>query len=224
MDSTTTVRRRAALGLSLLALGVPLALSACGGDDDGSPSAGAQTTATEITTVPVPARGAEAPNRVDRAFAVEMVPHHEGAIAMARLARDRAGSAFVRNLAGDVLRTQKEEIATLRAADRRLERAGIPRGSLGLTDAEMGMDHSMDMLRGADDFDRAFMEMMIPHHEGAIAMAQVGLAKGGDVPLRRLAQQIVAAQQGEIDAMRTELGRDAPAEHDSGGSGSHSGH
>lgn len=219
--------------LPALALVAVLAFAAgCGdsGDDDATTSGGAPAAtgpATAADTTP-PDRA----NGVDRAFAAMMVPHHEGAIEMARLARTRAEGAFVRNLAGDVVRTQRAEIAVLRRADRRLAAAGVRRGTLGLSDAEMGMDHDLAMLRDADDFDRAFVEMMIPHHEGAIAMAQVELAKGGDRELRALAQEIVDAQQGEIDAMRTQLGElvpdgetgpDAGPEPESE-SGGHSGH
>jgi uncharacterized protein (DUF305 family) len=55
------------------------------------------------------------------------------------------------------------------------------------------------------DVDRDFVAMMIPHHEGAIAMAQAELRYGKNEQLRRMAQEIVVTQQQEIAAMRLAL-------------------
>ena len=69
-------------------------------------------------------------NPVDRAFVREMIPHHESAVQMAQIAQRRGSSTFVKQLADDIVRTQTAEISTLRAADRRLEAAGVTAGSL----------------------------------------------------------------------------------------------
>jgi uncharacterized protein (DUF305 family) len=53
------------------------------------------------------------------------------------------------------------------------------------------------------DADADFAAMMIPHHEGAIAMARAELRYGRNERLRRLAQEIIITQQQEIVAMRT---------------------
>jgi len=52
------------------------------------------------------------------------------------------------------------------------------------------------------DVDRDFSAMMIPHHRGAIAMAQAELRYGRNESLRRLAQEIIVDQQQEIAVMR----------------------
>ena len=65
------------------------------------------------------------------------------------------------------------------------------------------MDH-MDgaaMIRGKRPFDRAFVDEMVPHHEGAIRMARVVAAKTRDPELRKLAQDVIAAQKKEIEEM-----------------------
>lgn len=53
----------------------------------------------------------------------------------------------------------------------------------------------------ADDPDVAFAQGMIPHHQGAIAMAQVELKYGKDPAMRQLAENIIKAQKSEIRMM-----------------------
>src|ERR1700687_3164325 len=55
------------------------------------------------------------------------------------------------------------------------------------------------------DVDRDFVEMMVPHHQGAVDMAQAELKYGHNEQLRRLAQEIVATQQQEITVMRNAM-------------------
>jgi hypothetical protein len=60
------------------------------------------------------------------------------------------------------------------------------------------------------DIDRDFVAMMVPHHQGAIDMAQAVLRYGHNEQLRRLAQEIVVTQQQEIAAMRLAIGARLP--------------
>ena len=152
---------------------------------------------------------------LDRAFAAEMIPHHESAIEMAEIAQDRGESAFVRELAANIVKSQADEIETLTAAETRLANAGAERGSLGLADHMAGMSGDTDSLKTTDRFDEAFLKLMIPHHEGAVAMSKVELAKGQDPDLKALAQAILVAQEKEIAQMRSSLGVNAqmPSEH-----------
>lgn len=143
----------------------------------------------------------------DRAFAADMIPHHESAIEMAKIAARDGESRFVKSLAADIVRSQAAEITTLREEDAALASAGVKPGSLGVADHMMGMDDDPAMLRDADPFDPAFLKMMIPHHEGAVTMAKAELARGADPELKALAREIIAAQEREIRAMRAELAR-----------------
>ena len=150
-------------------------------------------------------------NPVDRAFVAQMIPHHEDAVQMAQIAQRRGSSAFVKRLADDIVRTQTAEIATLQTAHQRLKAAGVTEGSLDVPEHKMGMDDEPASLKTAKPFDPAFLKMMIPHHEGAIVMANAELAKGKDPQLKRLAQKIITAQQREITEMRQHLpGADMP--------------
>ena len=60
------------------------------------------------------------------------------------------------------------------------------------------------------DVDRDFVAMMVPHHQGAIEMAQAELRYGHNEQLRRMAQEIIVTQQQEIAAMRLAVGETLP--------------
>jgi uncharacterized protein (DUF305 family) len=61
-------------------------------------------------------------------------------------------------------------------------------------------------VKSTGDADRDFVAMMVPHHQGAIDMAQAVLRYGRSEQLRRLAQEIVVTRQQEIAAMRLAVG------------------
>jgi uncharacterized protein (DUF305 family) len=65
-------------------------------------------------------------------------------------------------------------------------------------------------IRPSGDVDTDFVAMMVPHHQGAIEMAQAELRYGRNEPLRRLAQEIIVTQLQEIAAMRLSLGQALP--------------
>ena len=65
-------------------------------------------------------------------------------------------------------------------------------------------------IRPSGDVDTDFVGMMVPHHQGAIEMAQAELRYGRNEPLRRMAQEIIVTQLQEIVAMRLSLGQPLP--------------
>ena len=177
------VRSRILMLMSALVLGSSL-LAACGDDDGG----GDQSAASGV-----------AGNGIDRAFVADMIPHHESAVEMAKLAEERGESGFVKGLAKDIIATQNTEISTMRSIDAQLKDLEV--GDLGVADHMKGMDADIALLEKADPFDKAFIDMMVPHHQGAIEMAKIELDKGENPELKQLAQAIIDAQQREIDQM-----------------------
>ena len=61
-------------------------------------------------------------------------------------------------------------------------------------------------VRSRGDVDRQFVDLMIPHHQGAIDMAVVELCYGTNPQLKRIAQEIIVEQQQEIAAMKVAIG------------------
>ena len=57
-------------------------------------------------------------------------------------------------------------------------------------------------VRPSGDADRDFVAMMLPHHRGAVDMARVELRYGKDPALRKMARDIIGAQESEIGAMQ----------------------
>jgi len=150
-------------------------------------------------------------NDDDVMFAQMMIPHHEQAIEMSDIALDPTigASEAVRQLASEIKSAQDPEIDQMKAL---LEAWGQP-----LTPMD-GMDHG-SMMEGmlspqglldlgnltGSAFDEAWVLAMINHHEGAILMADVVLKDGINPEIRALAEQIIAAQQAEIETLRSLL-------------------
>ncbi|QIE28492.1 hypothetical protein SBC1_65960 (plasmid) [Caballeronia sp. SBC1] len=81
-----------------------------------------------------------------------------------------------------------------------------------LAENDQAMTRMMDgmSIKPSGDVDRDFTAMMIPHHQGAIDMAQAELRYGHNEQLRRIAQEIIVEQQQEIIAMRLAIGQPLP--------------
>lgn len=156
---------------------------------------------------------------LDQAFIDMMVPHHESAVEMARLAQDRAEREELRALADEIITAQDAEISQLKAW--RMEWFGndttppmdamplLPGMSMPGMEGMAGMAGPMDMtvdierLRTADPFDLAFIDAMIAHHESAIEAAEIIREATQRPELQTLADDIIEAQRREIEQMET---------------------
>ena len=206
-------RPRALLAAAVLAIAT-LGATACGQEE-------APAGATEQQA------GARGP-QAERAFLRAMVPHHESAIAMARVAQERAETPKMRKFARDIVRTQGRELGELRRLHERL--FGQPlrpdpgaHTRLGLSAEQAGMTHGAAdtaALERATPFDRAFVDMMAPHHAGAVRMARAVLPGARDPELPRLATALVRDQSRELAAMdafrRARYGEGLPGAHGAG--------
>jgi uncharacterized protein (DUF305 family) len=169
--------------LALIAL-VAVAVG-CGGDDNSGTTSSSSGNAT------------------DAAFITDMTAHHQGAVEMAEVAQKRAEHPEVRQLADNIISAQKGEMSVMDTIGRDMHAMSMHAGGhMGMSQSQMGLDMDMPMLRRAKPFDRAFIDMMVPHHQGAIAMAKQLLKKGEQPALRKMANDIISAQTDEIAQMR----------------------
>ena len=72
-------------------------------------------------------------------------------------------------------------------------------------DDEMSMGGMVNTLSGktGDEFDKAFIEQMIPHHQGAIEMAKQAKANALHQEIKDMADDIISAQTSEINMMKS---------------------
>ena len=138
----------------------------------------------------------------DKAFIDAMVPHHQGAIAMAEVALKNAEHEEIIQLSRNIISSQQAEIEELKSIKQ--EEFGTTNVPMEMSPEQMrGMGMMMDpqQLANQKPFDEAFIDAMIPHHQSAIEMAQVALENSDNPKIKDLAQNIISAQQREIEQM-----------------------
>jgi len=150
----------------------------------------------------------------DQHFIVMMIPHHDGAIAMAELALTRAKRPQIKALAQQIKASQTAENAQMRRWYRQWYGTDVPPWHAGAMEMGMapgmgagmgwgmpGMATSFDALKTAPDFDRAFIEQMIPHHRMGVMMASHAQWHTQHLELRQLEAAMVRGQSQEIEQM-----------------------
>jgi uncharacterized protein (DUF305 family) len=139
----------------------------------------------------------------DRRFIDAMVPHHQGAIAMAEVALKNAEHEEIIQLSRNIISSQQAEIEELKSIKQ--EEFGTSNVPMEMNQEQMrsmGMMMDPQQLANKEPFDKAFIDAMIPHHQSAIYMAQVASEESKIPEIKELAQDIVSAQKREIERMR----------------------
>jgi uncharacterized protein (DUF305 family) len=202
--SSTRVPRAVA---ATLALALALALTACGDDPDPAGTPAAEQTAAN----------GDVYTGADVEFATEMIPHHADALVMVDLTQGRTLTPAFADLTEDIRAAQAPEIETMadwltswgeEVPATARDHVNSHMGDDG-TGAEMGMDpDDLAALEDSDgtSFEQMWLRMMIEHHEGAIAMAQVEQADGVFPAAVELAESIESSQTAEIHVMQQMLG------------------
>ena len=188
-----------------LALAAALTLAGCGGNDASTSSATSSSSSSNF-------------NDADVTFAQSMIPHHQQAVQMAKMATTKASSPEVQQLAGKVEAAQGPEIETMTGW---LEDWGKKAPSDSTSGMGHGSDHDMDSMGSGDmpgmmtdadmkkldgasgpGFDQMFLTMMIEHHTGAIDMAKTEQSDGKNADAVALAKKIEADQTAEVAQMK----------------------
>src|SRR5688572_18093275 len=138
-----------------------------------------------------------------------MVPHHQLAVDMARLAEQKAVHGELKGMARDIIWAQEDEINRLNIWRKELA-ASAPdvtpsshsgSGGHGVDSHTMGMDVDLDLLASSPNFDLDFIRAMLPHHQSAIDMSKSAMPNLKKAEVRDLATDIITTQQAEIDRM-----------------------
>jgi uncharacterized protein (DUF305 family) len=192
------LKRYATFALPALLLAAVLILPSCGGDGNDSSGGMDHDRMGHGPGGMVTENGRYS----DERFIDAMVPHHQGAIAMAHVALENAEHEEMKQLSRNIISTQQAEIEQLKSIKE--EEFGTSRVPMEMSPQQMrgmGMMDPQD-LANQEPFDRAFIDAMIPHHRSAIEMAQIAAEKSTVPEIKELAKNIVSAQQREIEQMK----------------------
>lgn len=173
-------------------------------------------------------------NSVEAGFSRDMIRHHGQAVEMSFIIRESTDTEPIRNLAFDIINTQSvqigmmrgwleiwnlpatstsqpmqwmsmEQMAAMRNAVTPARHDMVSNGPMMMPG--MATDEQLSTLRTAtsSEAEKLFLELMIAHHQGGVAMAQAVVESSDDTSVTGLAQTMVNGQQAEIQAMENML-------------------
>ena len=148
----------------------------------------------------------------DLRFIDAMRFHHQGAIAMAKEAQQKSKRPEIKKLASSIITDQNREINQLqqwrqawypKAGDKPMAYESKMGRTIQMSSNQMqGMMMMGDLGAADSEFDLRFMNAMLPHHEGAVTMAEDALKKSKRPEVKQLAREIITAQQKEIAQLK----------------------
>lgn len=153
-----------------------------------------------------------ADDNYDLRFIDAMIPHHQGAIEMAKQVQQKSMRPEMKKLADDIIKAQEKEIKQMQ----QWRKEWYPQANSKPMMHDSHTGHTMPMssdthnqmmmqmnLGEADaEFDLRFINAMIPHHEGAILMGKDSLNKSKRPEITKLAEDIISSQKAEIEQMK----------------------
>ncbi len=149
---------------------------------------------------------------IDRHFIEQMIPHHEGAIEMAKLALEKSKRPEMISLAKGIIEAQQREITDMKKWYKDWFGADVPVTSQHMMGGNImsgsnshmsSMSGDLDNLKAAKDFDLEFINQMIPHHEMAVMMATMLKGSTDRPEMKELADNIISSQTSEVEMMRS---------------------
>lgn len=151
---------------------------------------------------------------IDRHFIEQMIPHHEGAIEMAKLALEKSKRPEILSLANGIIDAQQSEITNMQKWYKEWFGTDVLKTDQHMMGGHMmsgtshmnSMSGDLDKLRTAKDFDLEFINQMIPHHEMAVMMASMLKGSTERSEMKELADNIITSQTREIEMMQSWVG------------------
>ena len=147
-------------------------------------------------------------SNVDKHFIEQMIPHHEDAIDMANLAKEKSVNKDILTLSDNIMASQSSEIELMKTWYKNWFGYDVPEDtsmsvkSGMMHEGVMEDDTDFDVLKNSVDFDKAFIKEMIPHHQMAVVMAKMLEQASTRPEMKKLAQDIITAQTKEIEMMK----------------------
>jgi uncharacterized protein (DUF305 family) len=139
----------------------------------------------------------------DHDFANMMIMHHQAAIDMSEIEIVKGTDAAIVSMAKSIVTAQKDEIVEMQQfiANHKMKEVKMQNAEMDgdLSKSMKAMMDKMNNMQMTGNTDTDFVRMMIPHHEGAVKMAEDELAYGKHTELKKMAEKMIIDQTKEID-------------------------
>lgn len=144
-------------------------------------------------------------------FVLEMIPHHEGGIDMAKAIIKYGTNEDVKKIAQNIVTSQEAQIPLMQQLKAKFEKEPLSTKEdsqnyiKDYDEIKSTMFKEMESVPLTGSADETFLRQMIYHHEGAIAMSKNILKYTQNAKLKSLAENIVTTQSQGVDEMKNLL-------------------